>query len=158
MRTLSPEVIWPVTALVVIATVFDLLQRRIPNLLTVPALLAGLLHALLSGGLRTLNQSLLGILTAAGALGIFCYLRAMGMGDLKLAAAVAAWIGVSQTIVALLLTALAGGIIAGAAVVAQGCVRHMARKTGPAENSAVKSIPYAPAIAVGTILSFFGTP
>lgn len=168
MLILNPEVLWPVIALVIAATLFDLCQRRIPNLLTIPALLAGVLHSGVSGGVGTLSQSLLGILAAASALGLFCYLRAMGLGDLKLCAAIGAWVGLSQMILALLLTALAGGLIAAAVVIVRSCSRerlHSNRQTAAISprgsryaNAVEGSIPYAPAIAIGTIFSFFGRP
>ena len=51
---------------------------------------------------------------ALGALlfGVLCWLGGMGMGDVKLCAAIGAWIGPAQLLFALVITGMAGGIMA----------------------------------------------
>jgi prepilin peptidase CpaA len=43
--------------------------------------------------------------------GVLCWLRGMGMGDLKLCAAVGAWISPGQLGIVLVATGMAGGVL-----------------------------------------------
>ena len=92
---------WPILALLVIATVVDIHSRRIPNWLVLPFLAAGVIVNTASYGVKGLGQSMGGIALAAAVTGVLCWLRGMGMGDLKLCAAVGAWIGPAQLGIAL---------------------------------------------------------
>jgi prepilin peptidase CpaA len=166
---------WPTVFAMTTATISDLRSRRIPNWLVGPFLLAGMVVSAISGGWRGLGQSVLGILLAALLLGLFYALGGMGMGDVKLCAAAGAWIGPHQLVLALVLMGLAGGLMAFVWALRGGFLGEMMRGTGdllfgahkrglrPHEtlvlaNPAARSIPYAPAIAIGTILSFFALP
>ena len=98
-------------AVVVLATWFDVRQRRIPNWLTVGGTVAVLV---LRGfvGMGALGSGLLG-----GALGLLLGLLlfaigAMGAGDGKLLAAVGAGLGFGGFVQALPLIGLAGGVLA----------------------------------------------
>jgi prepilin peptidase CpaA len=93
------------------------------------------------------------------------------MGDLKLAVGVGAWIGPSQFWIAFIVTGIVGGIFAVAYAVRRkslglcldrtsGLLFSRAKTGGsPGEfgfkNPAALSIPYAPAIAIGTLFSLF---
>jgi prepilin peptidase CpaA len=96
----------------------------------------------------------------------------MGMGDVKLIAAIGAWVGPSQMLVALVLTGLAGAVIAIAWAIKGGFVGEMLSGTGDLlfgwkgrglqphpelvlTNPRSRKMPYAPAIAIGTVISFF---
>jgi prepilin peptidase CpaA len=104
------------------------------------------------------------MLLAVVALGVFCILGGMGMGDLKLCAAVGAWIGPSQLLIVLVMTSLIGGVIALGWAVKGGFLMEalrgtvglvLGRRKGlTIANPVARKIPYAPAIALGTILSF----
>jgi len=83
---------WPIVTLLVIATVVDLYSRRIPNWLVLPFLAAGVIVTTATHGVKGLGQSLAGIALAVAVTGVLCWLRGMGMGDLKLCAAVGGWI------------------------------------------------------------------
>ncbi len=163
---------WPTLIVLMIAMVTDLRSRRIPNWLVFPFLLAGLTVSALTHGWTGLEQSVLGVLLAALLLGVLYWLDAMGMGDLKLCAAVGAWIGPRQLLLALVVMGLAGGVMAlfwalrggflKEALTGAGDLVFGLRKRGlrphPAlalSNPAARSMPYAPAIAIGTIFSFF---
>lgn len=96
----------------------------------------------------------------------------MGMGDVKLCAAIGAWIGPRQLLLALIITGIAGGIMA---VVWAACCGFLGdlftgsgdllfgwRKRGmrvdpdlTLANPKAHKMPYAPAIAIGTLISFF---
>jgi len=96
----------------------------------------------------------------------------MGMGDVKLCAAIGAWIGPSQLMLALVVMGLVGGLMAfvwallggflkesltGASDLVFGFAKRGVRPhdTLVLTNPKARSMPYAPAIAIGTIFSFF---
>ena len=162
---------WTNVVVLVLAAGIDLRTRRIPNWLSVPFLLSGLIVPAIGGGWTSLRTSFAGFGLALLLFGFPCFLRAMGMGDLKLAAGVGAWIGPSQFWLAFVVTAMAGGLLAVAYAVRHQSLRRCLDHTGELAMSLVKtgrphdkvhlanqaalSIPYAPAIAIGTLFSFF---
>jgi prepilin peptidase CpaA len=164
MHSINPIAVWPVTVLVLAATVTDLRSRRIPNSLVLPFLIVGILSAVMAHGWSGLGQSVMGVLLAVAALGVFCVLGGMGMGDLKLCAAVGAWIGPSQLLTALVMTTLIGGVMALGWAIIGGFFREVLgstaglllgrRKGLTLANPTARKMPYAPAIALGTMLSF----
>jgi prepilin peptidase CpaA len=164
---------WPILTLLAAATVMDLRSRRIPNLLVLPFLTAGLVTNAAGQGLKGLGQSMGGIALAIALTGILCWLGGMGMGDLKLCAAVGAWIGPAQLGIALV-TGLAGGVLALIWAACRGSLRESLdgssdliarfRTDGihphpgfTLDSPSARTMPYAPAIAIGTIFSFFAT-
>jgi len=161
----------PTASVVTVATVSDLWNRRIPNWLVLPFLGSGLLVSGILHGWGGLGRSLLGVLVAGAVMGVFCYLGGMGMGDLKLCAAVGAWIGPSQLAIALVFTGLVGGVMALCWALAGGFLGQTlsgagdllvgfrkrglrAHETLVLDNPLTRKMPYAPAIAVGVICSF----
>ncbi len=97
------------------------------------------------------------------------------MGDLKLCAAIGAWIGPEQLTTALVMTAITGGVMAviwaaakgrlGESLDGAGDLLSGFRRRGlkPHEklqlgNPVALKMPYAPAIALGTLFSFFTLP
>lgn len=164
---------WPTLAVLIIATVTDMRSRRVPNWLTLPFLLAGFVVSTLVGGWHGLGQSALGFVAATAVFGFLCWMGGMGMGDVKLFAAIGAWVGPHQLALALVLTAMAGGILALGWAVAGGFLGELATGTGdliagwarrgvrpdPAftlSSPKARKMPYVPAIAIGTLISFFG--
>ena len=105
---------WPTVAVLAVSTFTDLRSRRIPNWLSLPFLAAGLVvsfapkswHGI--GIVPSLEGMGLGLLL----FGVLAFMGGMGMGDVKLCAAIGAWIGPKQLFVALVLTGIAGGIMA----------------------------------------------
>lgn len=95
-----------------VAAVLDVRGFRVPNRLTAPLLLAGLVMRVWAGGGAGLVAGLLGAGAGFAAL-VGCYAAgAMGAGDVKLGAAVGAWLGAPATLEALLVAALASGVYA----------------------------------------------
>jgi prepilin peptidase CpaA len=163
---------WSTLSLVTTAALIDLRCRRIPNWLVMPFSIAGIAFGFLHGGSGGLAKSLGGIGLATVAAGILCWLRAMGMGDLKLCAAVGAWVGFAQLGVALLMTGMAGAILAVLWAAQEGALKHAIEgavdlvfgfwrrglrphPTLNLDNPVGHKMPYAPAIAIGTVVSFY---
>lgn len=163
---------WPMLTLVAIATMTDLMSRRIPNWLVFPFLGAGIVVAVWMHGWHGLSQSLEGLALGAFLFGVLFALGGMGMGDVKLCAAVGAWIGPQQLMFALVITGLAGGVMALAWAAYRGFLKELFQSSGEVlfglgkrglrphpelvlSNPKARKMPYAPAIAIGTLLSFF---
>jgi prepilin peptidase CpaA len=163
---------WPTMICVSIATVSDVQSRRIPNWLVFPFLTAGIVTSAIAYGWRGLAQSMGGVLLAALLLGLFYLVGGMGMGDVKLCAGVGAWIGPQQLSFALVFMGLAGGVMAFVWAASGGFLKEALNGTSDLifglrgrglrphptlvlTNPGARKMPYAPAIAIGTILSFF---
>jgi prepilin peptidase CpaA len=147
--------------MVAAATAMDLWKRRIPNWLTLPFLAGGLASGAAQEGLAGLERSADGAMLAILLLALPCCLKMLGWGDLKLCAALGAWIGPWPLAFALLVTAMAGGVMAAGYLLLRGSGEAPWR---PEENvsggltldhPAALKLPYAPAIAIGTLFSFF---
>jgi prepilin peptidase CpaA len=154
---------WPTLIVLAVATFTDLRSRRIPNWLVLPFMLAGLVASAWIGGWHGLGHSFAGLGLGILIYGFLFWVGGMGAGDVKLAAAIGAWIGPSQLFIALVVTAMAGGIMilfwALWAFGIKSLVNRSKDSEGekkPALSAFLKrKMPYAPAIAVGTLISFF---
>ena len=126
---------------VVAVTVTDLERRIVPNRIVLPALATALV-------VQTIRDpSLEWIVSALGAGGFFLVLAlvnpaGLGMGDVKLAAFLGAWLGYPVA-VALFVGSLLGLIPAAFVLVRSGTE---GRKT---------TLPYVPALAAGAIVGLF---
>jgi prepilin peptidase CpaA len=163
---------WPTVVVLVVATFTDLRSRRIPNWLVLPFMIAGIAVSACLHGWRGVGQSFGGLAVGAFLFGVLCFLGGMGMGDVKLCAAIGAWIGPAQMLTALVMTGIAGGIMAICWAAADGFLGDLFHGTGDLifgmkerglrphpelvlDNPLTRKMPYAPAIAVGTLVSFF---
>lgn len=128
-----------------------------------------------SGWLRGwagIGQSLAGLAVGAVLFGVLCWLGGMGMGDVKLCAAIGAWIGPVQLMFALVITSMVGGVMALCWAAAGGFLGELFSGAGDLvfgfrqrgfrahpeltlSNPSTRKMPYAPAIAIGTVFSFF---
>lgn len=169
---------WPVVVVLTIATFTDLRSRRIPNWLVFPFLLAGIVsspwrfdwQASAHGfGWHGLGQCFAGLGLGLLIYGIMFFIGGMGAGDVKLCAAIGAWIGPMQLIVGLLATSIVGGIMVFGWAIMGGFFKDLFRGPGKEHNALGEPIPvrpnplkrkmpYAPAIALGTLFSFFSLP
>jgi prepilin peptidase CpaA len=163
---------WPTFIVLAVATFTDLRSRRIPNWLVIPFLLVGFAVSGTLHGWHGIVQSLAGLGVGALLFGLLHLMGGMGMGDVKLCAAIGVWIGPSQMLTALVLTGIAGGLIALCWAIAGGFVGEMFSGAGELifglkrrglrphpemvlNNPLSRKMPYAPAIAIGTLISFF---
>jgi prepilin peptidase CpaA len=112
-----------------VGAISDVRSARIPNWLTYSALGAalGLRTALL--GLPGLTSGALGMLVAGGLFCFLFFLGAMGGGDMKLMAAMGAWVGSTQVVTLILTAALAGGVLAIARMIFSNMVGQTIRNT-----------------------------
>jgi len=112
--TISVERYFLIGALLVatVGAVKDVTRQRIPNRLTYSAILMALLLRGVTLGWLGLRAGALGVLLGGGLFYFLFLLGGMGGGDVKLMAAVGGWAGIAQTTYVLLVTAMAGGVIA----------------------------------------------
>ena len=88
---------------------FDAKVRRIPNKITFPAILFGLVIGLITGGWLGLFQSFIGLLVGLGIFFIPFGLGGMGAGDVKLMGAIGSLMGWNFSVWTALYSALIGG-------------------------------------------------
>lgn len=162
-------------AVLVVAVVFDIRWRRIPNRLVLLGMAVALtLHAVgfAAGGRGPASPTWWSpIAGAAAGFGLMLplyLLRAMGAGDVKLMAMVGTFVGPTVAVSAVLYTLIAGGLLSLAFMLGRGvaaqtlanlrfmlidCVLRMAggqrAQLPPLEKTAAR-LPYAVAIAMGT--------
>jgi len=98
----------------------DVSTRRIPNSLTLAGCLLGLAINTAQDGLHGLSTSFLGILTGFALYLPLWLLNARGAGDVKLLAAIGAFLGPQNTLLLALTAAIVGGVLALALVIAKG--------------------------------------
>jgi prepilin peptidase CpaA len=113
-------------ALVAAAAVSDARRYRIPNWLTGSGLLIGVALASIAAdplATTSMSQSLLGALVGFGGFFVLYALRLMGAGDVKLMAALGAFLGVTDVIAVALLSFAASGLIGLALLLRAGLVR-----------------------------------
>jgi prepilin peptidase CpaA len=179
--SVPPRAVEAILLLVVlIAAAYDIRYRRIPNWLTGPAVLVALVlnaflqapapHVISFGGFLF---ALKGLALAFGSYFFLYALRAMGPGDVKLMAAVGAFVGWQDWFGIFLITAIIGGIAAVVFSLMRGRLKTTVWNVGfilsemgrmrPAylgkEELDVRSkkglgLPHGAVIAAGTLLFF----
>jgi prepilin peptidase CpaA len=146
--------------------------RRIPNWLTVPALLLGIAVNCFAAGWAGAKESLLGAGLGLGLLLPFVLIRSLGAGDWKLAGALGAFLGPSRMITVLLGTVLVAGLMAVVVIVWKKRVGRTLRNLGhlvaalftlhlpgpelSLDNPESSKIPFGVAMAVAVILYTVG--
>jgi len=157
---------------VAVGAIIDFRSRRIPNWLTLPAVIVGLvLHSALLG-LNGTVESLLGTLSGFFLLFFFYAVGGMGAGDVKLLAAVGSFLGPKLVFCAFIWMCLSGGCLAVIVVSYKRAFAQTIRNlkllafgwlTGSQEsissmslkNPSLHKIPYGIPIAVGTVLAIW---
>jgi prepilin peptidase CpaA len=95
-----------------VAVICDVRTRRIPNVLTFGSTAAALAFSLADGGPRGVGLSMAGWLVGAALFFPMFALRGMGAGDVKLLAALAAWLGPVSAVWLGIYASIAGGLAA----------------------------------------------
>ncbi|MHB1699041.1 MAG: A24 family peptidase [Acidobacteriaceae bacterium] len=172
--TSHSQTIYLAAALICAATasVHDLRSRRIPNLLTGPAILFGLLLHLILGGPAQMGLSALAGVVAGGIFFLFFMAGGMGAGDVKLMAAVGCLAGTEYIQDILIATVILGACMGLGLAVYRGRFRQTFMNVmtlvqhhsaaGLAEhpdinvrNASTLRLPYALPIALGCLLTLF---
>ena len=173
---------WALVPILAVALYTDWRWRKLPNWLTVPACVAGCLVSLaaaawlgepaggpLAGLLDALGGTLVGfgVSFAIYAVGQLVFgAQAFGAGDVKLLAAIGAWLGTALMWQALLHTAWWGGVVALLWALWHGRLRTLVDRIAaqglaaltygpsavkPPTSSVVPPFPYGVAIALGAL-------
>lgn len=154
------------------AAASDVRTRRVPNALTLGAALAGLVWSAATGRLAGAETSALGWLTGLLLFLPLFALGGMGGGDVKLLAAIGAWLGPLGALQTALAGAIAGGVLALGVGLWRGYVREAVRNmlamvtvwrtVGPSpipgmtlEGSRGPRIAYALPIACGAFIAMW---
>jgi len=98
------------SSILVIAAVIDIRIQKIPNLLTVPTMILGLIYYSITAGWDGLLFSFEGLGLGVGIFFIPYLMGGMGAGDVKLMGAVGAITGPKGVIMAALFSAVVGGV------------------------------------------------
>lgn len=149
------------------AVITDLRRHRIPNALVLTVVVAALVLQTLAGGWQGLGAGLLGAATGLACFMPFYVLRGMGAGDVKLLAAVGAFLGAKGALFAALAALIAGGVGAILYVgwrAAQGALNATSREGLTtlvpaawigAQSACHDRLPYAVPIAIGGCVSLY---
>ncbi len=130
MSTIPPILQLIVAVVALVAGIYDILYRRIPNWLVLPALLLGfLLNGFLYLG-EGLKHSALGMGLALLIYFPLYLLRGMGAGDVKLMAALAVLVGPGNWFFIFIVSALVGGVLAVLLTLARGRFRRTMHNLG----------------------------
>ncbi|MEF2967076.1 A24 family peptidase [Paenibacillus sp. M1] len=89
----------------------DIRTMKIPNVITLSGLVAGLVWNLLYGGWMGGLFALKGIAAGFGVMLLLYFLGAVGGGDVKLFAAIGAWTGAVMTLYIMMYSIFAAGLI-----------------------------------------------
>lgn len=94
-----------------VAALTDIRSRRIPNLLTGPVFIAGLIWSVYHNGLSGFGQSFGAAAVMAFPFIILFLFAGGGAGDAKLAAAVGTWLNIQEAFIALACICICGAIL-----------------------------------------------
>ncbi len=165
-------VLIPLIVLGVLASVWDIRTRRIPNVLTFGAAAVALVFHLVVGGFTGAAWSLGGWAVGCALFLPFFALGGMGAGDVKLMAAFGAWVGPYDAFWGWAYAAIAGGVFAILVALVRGYLAQALRNVWyllgywrvagvrPLDEmtlatSGTPRVAYALPIAVGSLLAWF---
>ena len=144
LNFILPFIFLFISALIVISFI-DLEFQIIPDVISIPLIITGLIISLLPHGfdglVSNIKESLLGILIGGGSLYIVALLSkgGMGGGDIKLNAGVGAILGWQNALLTVFIGSLTGSIV--------GII--ILKKTGN------RKIPFGPFLSIGALVSLF---
>lgn len=155
---------------VVAAAVADIATRRIPNWITAPGAAVGLVLQCYYGGWQGALWSLAGAALGFGIFLVLYLLGGMGAGDVKLFAAVGAFVAPHSLAFVFIFTGLLGGVAAVGLALARGRLRQVllrsayilfsfgllrwqeVRRASRLDAPDALRLPYGAVIAGGTLL------
>jgi prepilin peptidase CpaA len=109
-----------VAVVTLVAAATDLWTFRVYNVLTIPSIFLGIVVSSILGGFSGLGSSLLGVIVGFCVLAFFFALGGVGAGDVKLFAALGAWLGPWFTMEVFAASAVAAGLYAMGLVLLRG--------------------------------------
>lgn len=163
-----------VSIILIVAAWIDGRELRVPNWITFPMILAGLVYSTAVGGLGGFGAGILGMCAGLLTLLPLYAVGGMGAGDVKLMAGIGAWLGWEITLAAFAVSVIVGAVMAVFMVLFKKNVRHhyenfllilsewmVIRK--PSELSRIAAerkprmllLPYGIPICIGSIGYFF---
>lgn len=181
MTSFETPVVLFVCLAMTVAAVIDGWKLKVPNWITFPFALFGLLYHFIMHGFSGLTASLLGCGVGLGLLLVPYIVGGMGAGDVKLFAGLGAWMGPSITFGAFLASTLVGGVLALALIAYRGLrardwsvasknwdrfllvlsefktihnPNHLAELAAARKPTALL-LPYGIPLAIGTVAYFF---
>jgi prepilin peptidase CpaA len=160
--------IYLIIGFLVVCAIADIKSSKIPNILTLPFALSGVVYHCTIKGVDGAVFSLGGMISGVGLLLIPYLMRGMGAGDVKLMGAVGSFLGAKATVAAFFYIAIAGGVYSLAVILVQRDLFHgffkdklqlfysmmLLKQYMPLHNTAIQRrvrLKYGVAIAVGTI-------
>jgi prepilin peptidase CpaA len=93
------------------AAILDIRARRIPNALTLPLLVTGLLYGLSYGGVTGMGKAAAACVVVALPYLLLFVFAGGGAGDAKMMGAIGAWLGIRAGVVVLVTVAATGGVL-----------------------------------------------
>ena len=160
-----------ITILLTIAVITDVRSRRIPNMLTFPAVIAAIAYHSWLSGFGGFLFSIEGTGVGMAVFIIFYLAGGMGAGDVKLMGAIGGFLGPKGVLIAYLCTAVVGGVYALAMLAFHGYLKKTLRRYGSVLKTFVLTkkiiyiqgsdeekgflLCYGVAIALGTWISIF---
>src|SRR5262245_8097569 len=134
------------------AAVSDLARRRIPNLMNIAILFAGLVTQTVGGGLTGLGHGLAG--AGVGLLLLLPLFKArwIGGGDVKLACAMGAWLRPNLVVWATAIGMAGGGALAAYIALSGGAALRQQVRVNLANAALSMSLPTAPRRAQGQLV------
>lgn len=173
----SNWVYWVVAIFAVIAAYIDGKELRVPNKLTFPMIFAGWIYSSIAYGLAGegwywgLMWSLVGTVVGGMTLLPFYSIGGMGAGDVKMMAAIGAWVHVTIVFMSFCIGAAVGGVIAVIMILMSGeakkhydqfwfLINEITTVQDPEKlseiaaerKSSMRLLPYGIPMAIGTVI------
>lgn len=156
--------------IIIIAMLWDLRTRKIPNIITLPIIFIGIIINFFNNGFTGIGNSLLGLVIGIMLLLLPFIMKGIGAGDVKLLGAIGALNGVGFVFNTFLYSAIAGGILAIIYAFYKGYLRTLTTKlfsfiigfiTKTTNKETIKMMnerslkfPYGIALFFGTITAY----
>jgi Flp pilus assembly protein protease CpaA len=155
----NPLLIAPLLALLIVALITDMRDRRIPNILVLAGLVIGVAGHVWFSGVTGLVLAALGMCVGLLCLLPFYAAGALGAGDVKLMAVCGAFLGPVHVVVAAVAALVVGGVIGIVWLFSQFTSTGSDDPQDDADSISMNStIPYALAVSAGVIISLMVAP